>query len=135
MRRNERGITLIALAVTIVVLLILAGVTITYALGDNGIFSKAQNAEKSNALGNARDYMSLTKIDALATYYEDTTASWENATLISKVVEPNFPGCTDVTAQEDLHLTSSGLTGSVTLKLSGYTFKVDFTNNKVTEVN
>ena len=33
--RNERGITLIALVVTIVVLLILAGVTITYALGNN----------------------------------------------------------------------------------------------------
>ena len=40
--RNERGITLIALVVTIVVLLILAGVTITYALGDNGIFGTAK---------------------------------------------------------------------------------------------
>ena len=43
--RNERGIRLFALVVTIVVLLILAGVTITYALGDNGIFGTAKKAE------------------------------------------------------------------------------------------
>ena len=42
--RNERGITLVALVVTIVVLLILAGVTITYAFSNNGIFTKAQEA-------------------------------------------------------------------------------------------
>ena len=42
--RNERGITLVALVVTIVVLLILAGVTITYALGNGGLFSNAQKA-------------------------------------------------------------------------------------------
>ena len=38
------GITLVALVVTIVVLLILAGVTITALLGDDGIIKKAQNA-------------------------------------------------------------------------------------------
>ena len=41
---KERGITLVALVVTIIVLLILAGVTITSLLGDNGIISKAQQA-------------------------------------------------------------------------------------------
>ena len=41
---NSKGITLVALVVTIIVLLILAGVTITSLLGDEGIISKAQNA-------------------------------------------------------------------------------------------
>ena len=41
---NSKGITLVALVVTIIVLLILAGVTITSLLGDDGIISKAQNA-------------------------------------------------------------------------------------------
>ena len=41
------GITLVALVVTIVVLLILAGVTITALLGDDGIIKKAQNAADS----------------------------------------------------------------------------------------
>ena len=43
----QNGITLVALVVTIVVLLILAGVTITSLLGDEGIISKAQNAAKA----------------------------------------------------------------------------------------
>jgi len=44
MQKNERGITLVALVVTIVVLLILAGITIMYVMSDNGVFGKAQEA-------------------------------------------------------------------------------------------
>ena len=43
-KNNKRGITLVALVVTIVVMLILAGVSITALLGDDGIIKKAQNA-------------------------------------------------------------------------------------------
>ena len=41
---KERGITLIALVVTIIILLILAGVTLNIALSDGGLFSKTQEA-------------------------------------------------------------------------------------------
>ena len=40
--RNQKGITLIALVVTIVVLLILAGVSIGTLTGDNGIIGQAR---------------------------------------------------------------------------------------------
>ncbi len=43
-RLNSRGITLIALVITIIVLLILAGVTIAALTGENGILTRAQNA-------------------------------------------------------------------------------------------
>ncbi len=43
--RNQRGITLIALVITIIVLLILAGVSIAMLTGDNGILSNAQKAK------------------------------------------------------------------------------------------
>ena len=43
-KKKEKGITLIALVVTIIVLLILAGVAINLTIGQNGIFSKAQDA-------------------------------------------------------------------------------------------
>lgn len=43
---NKRGITLIALVVTIIVLIILAGVSINLVLGDNGIITKAKTAKK-----------------------------------------------------------------------------------------
>ena len=41
---QERGITLISLVVTIVIMLILIGVTIATVTGDNGLFSKAKQA-------------------------------------------------------------------------------------------
>ena len=44
--KQERGITLIALVVTIVVLLILAGISLNLVLGENGIITRAQQAEK-----------------------------------------------------------------------------------------
>lgn len=42
--KKERGITLVALVVTIIVLLILAGVTIGMATSGSGIFGRAKNA-------------------------------------------------------------------------------------------
>ncbi len=44
--KNIRGITLIALVITIIVLLILAGVTIAALSGDNGILQRATEAKK-----------------------------------------------------------------------------------------
>lgn len=43
----QRGVTLVALVVTIIVLLLLAGITIGLLLGDNGIIQKAQDAQKA----------------------------------------------------------------------------------------
>jgi len=48
MKRNK-GITLIALVITIVVLIILAGVAISLSLGENGIFNKAKFASEEYA--------------------------------------------------------------------------------------
>lgn len=44
MLKNKKGITLIALIITMIVLLILAGVSINLTFGENGIISKAKNA-------------------------------------------------------------------------------------------
>ena len=43
--RKQRGITLIALVVTIVVLLILAGVSINILFGDSGLIKRSQDAQ------------------------------------------------------------------------------------------
>lgn len=45
MLKKENGITLVALVITIVVLLILAGVAITSISGNNNIITKAQDAK------------------------------------------------------------------------------------------
>ena len=45
-KNKQKGITLIALVVTIIVLIILAGVSITMLVGDNGIVTQAQRAKQ-----------------------------------------------------------------------------------------
>ena len=46
MLKQNKGITLVALVITIIVLLILAGVSISLVVGDNGVLTQAQNASK-----------------------------------------------------------------------------------------
>ena len=53
--RKNKGITLVALVVTIVVLLILAGVSINLVLGDNGIIAKAKEAQRKSAEASQND--------------------------------------------------------------------------------
>ena len=53
--KKNKGITLVALVVTIVVLLILAGVSINLVLGNNGIIAKAKDAETKSAEASEND--------------------------------------------------------------------------------
>ncbi len=53
LKKGNEGITLVALVVTIVVLLILAGISLNLVLGENGIISRAQDARNQTAEGKA----------------------------------------------------------------------------------
>lgn len=57
--RKEKGITLIALVITIIVLLILAGVTIATLTGDNGILQQAQNVKIRSTQGEEEEQIRL----------------------------------------------------------------------------
>ena len=57
--KNKKGITLIALVVTIVVLLILAGTAIAMLTGDNGIIKKAQLAKKLTEESSEKEKLQL----------------------------------------------------------------------------
>ena len=57
--KGKNGITLIALVITIIVLLILAGVTIATLTGDNGILTKAQNSKEKNAQKTVEEQINL----------------------------------------------------------------------------
>ena len=68
--KNNKGITLIALVVTIIVLLILAGVSIAMLTGQNGILNKASGSAIANAIGEGKDQVALTVADATADFYQ-----------------------------------------------------------------
>ena len=54
LRKNEKGITLVALVITIIVLLILAGVTISLVIGENVLITRSKTSAETykNSAGN-----------------------------------------------------------------------------------
>ena len=61
MLKKQKGITLIALVVTIVVLLILAGVTISLLLDENGIIAKSKDARTETRVSQIEDEVEMWK--------------------------------------------------------------------------
>ena len=59
MKNKQRGITLIALVVTLIVLLILAGITITMLFGEHGVIKKAQISDEKYKIAKAREKLEL----------------------------------------------------------------------------
>ena len=54
-KKEEKGITLIALVITIIVLIILAGIAISMTIGENGIFAKAKEAKRLQITTEAKE--------------------------------------------------------------------------------
>ena len=57
--RNQNGITLIALIITIIIMLILAGVVLNVTIGENGIFKIAKYAVQKNNEESAKEKLQL----------------------------------------------------------------------------
>ena len=57
--KESKGITLIALVITIIVLLILAGVSIAMLTGENGILNQAQNASEQTDIEKEKEDIAL----------------------------------------------------------------------------
>ena len=58
-KKQERGVTIIALVITVIVLLILAGVSIAMLTGDNGILTQAKEAKEANIAGTEKEQIKL----------------------------------------------------------------------------
>jgi len=70
LKSNYKGITLIALVVTIIVLLILAGVTINIVLSEGGLFSRATEASDNQKMAEIRDQVVVLLSDYQVDKYE-----------------------------------------------------------------
>ena len=92
---SQRGLTLIALVVTIIVLLILAGVTLFVVLGDDGIFSKTATAKYAQARATIEEVIELGRGYAETYRYEnpnsymDKLAEYLNNDNALKSISPN----------------------------------------------
>jgi hypothetical protein len=134
--RNERGITLIALVVTIVVLLILAGVTITYALGDNGIFGTAKKAEVGSIKATFSDAVSTTQAECLIKKHDpDDTVPETPAELLTMVKNYLPDTWKEKTSATTLSFTDGKLAGTISYaKDEKTTYTITVANGIVTKV-
>ena len=117
LKQGQYGITLIALVITIIVLLILAGVSIAMLVGNNGILTQANQAKENNKIATAKEKVQL-----------EAAGSFENTGIFSKIIfKENL--------KKNLKLTNSDIVentdGTIIVKVDGYDVIVNGTTGTI----
>ena len=109
---NNKGITLIALVITIIVLLILAGVSIAMLTGQNGILTQATNAKSETARAEAVEKINMTLNAIKAQIYEKQV---DDSTWSPAAISGSGTAATATDVKSDvIDLMSSDLIGGTT---------------------
>ena len=130
--KNQKGITLVALVITIIVLLILAGVSISLVIGQNGVLSKATNAVSENEKANVEQDLKLAVADAEIAYYE----AWVKNQSVTKATyygtEAYYTNNATNGAISNFTADASKVTGKYTVTGGGvYSFEVTISTGTV----
>ena len=134
---GKKGITLIALVITIVVLLILAGVTIATLTGDNGLLQKTATAKQENEKAKELELIKLAV--SAAKIAGDGTITVDN---LNNELQNNFKDDNEVSIYDDYYIYTTdrsyriyedGTTLNLTNEL--YFTKTFLQNGEVNEVN
>ena len=124
--RNNKGITLIALVITIIVLLILAGVSIAMLTGDNGILTQATGARDDTAKAGIADKVNM----AIQAAYTDHVVAADGGTItdlpIANIVtqyNKDNQGTSSISGDTTtLTVTEDSKTYTVTLTKAGHSY-------------
>ena len=121
--KSKKGITLIALVVTIVVLLILAGVSISMLGGENGIITQAIEAKEETTIGEEKENVQLAATAA------KTKTNWGEITEenLAEELTKNIG-----TRDEDYTLTKDGDKFTLTITDSNRSYEIDANGNVTT---
>ena len=117
LKENEKGITLIALVITIIVLLILAAVSIAMLTGENGILSKASTAKEKHLIAQYEEELNL----CIMEMQTDELGTLTMEKLIEKLpqyIQASQPG-------EQCEWDKEQIAEEPTGTYKGYEFKVD----------
>ena len=157
--RNQKGITLVALVITIIVLLILAGVSISLVIGQNGVLNQASNAVVTNKASGVKEKVSTALASAETTYYAkwaqnsstqraniyDTSATPSGASqtndtgyegVVFEELSANY-GAANVTISGSLVSNSAPANANIIIKDGSdtFSFKVYVTSNGVANID
>lgn len=120
MKTNNKGITLIALVITIIILLILAAVAIQLALGDNGLIKKAQSGQEKQTIAEVKEKFRTLELAAWSDYTVSDKKSKDNedyvAALNKALTQIKTPVIKNITVSGTFSL--GGSSGSYTLSSS-----------------
>ena len=111
--KQTKGITLIALVITIIVLLILAAVSIATLTGNNGLLTKAIDAKNKTKEAEIREQIELEVLASL-----DTDGTLKADTIIDNLKSHFGLNDSDITKGEN-----EGF--PITVTVDGYTFEID----------
>lgn len=102
MLKQQKGVTLVALVITIIVLLILAGVSIAMLTGDNGVLTKATTSQKETLKSEAKEKISLAMNTIMANKVDPTSTTnpkeITGANIVTVLADEN------VTAENDTNV-------------------------------
>ena len=126
MKNNQKGITLVALVITIIVLLILAGVTIAALSGENGILRRASQSTVDTKVSQAKEVITTSYNAAVADYYNakyvngDTLGISSAQNYVARIMAAD----TDITdyAAVTITVTPDNTTSTVKFTVDGVTY-------------
>ena len=131
MMKEQKGITLIALVITIIVLLILAGVSIAMLTGNNGVLTKATTAKSETAVAEIREQVMLAMNEILMNANDPTNTTADSPDYPKTLTAANIAAKTasntgkTVTAEEN---------GTITYD-NAYTVTLKTESGKITGVS
>lgn len=115
--KKQNGITLIALVITIIVLLILAGVSIAMLAGEGGILGKATTATTNTLVAEVDEAIKLAASEIVANKMDPTYEGTEdkvNATNIKKLIKANNSNIGEAADSPKITITVTGGTDADT---------------------
>jgi len=136
--KETGGMTLVTLAVTIVILLILAGVSVSLVIGNNNLFDKAKSTQKIQTIAGIKEALELEKADIqvesktvnLENYLEQISTGKKNYDLSSKekiddknayiIINEQYKFLLKDKENGDVEITYEGVAVSGDLTLSSY---------------
>ena len=131
MLKNKKGITLIALVVTIVVLLILAGVTISLLLDENGIIAKSKDARTETRVSQIEDEVGMWKQHNFIN--KESNQAQENAdTMLANLISRKLLTEDEIDRDQEL-ITIKKKDGTVIKEISYSSVTINISKTPATE--
>ena len=133
MLKGNKGVTLVALVITIIVLLILAGVSISLVVGNNGVINQATSAADSVNKANVKSELEMAvqavETDWSATKYTTGTTQTLDEYMTKSKIEENMD--TDNYTISDVIFSGDPASADVTVTYKGqtYTYTISLTSS------